>query len=150
VDKLLRLLGWTQSSRSHCATKFTDLLAELFSRSRDCLRGIPAGAAPDAELAIETSEYRNNVQRFGRILPWVQGRLLVEKARLQTLQSHITAAKAWAQASERPSESGWFKKGRDTLRTENLRASDVQYAFLLLRQLPSITQTRLRALIRKG
>jgi hypothetical protein len=133
--------GWTQSSRGHCATEFNDLLAELLAAA-DCLRGIPAGAAPDAELAIETSEYRNNRQRFGRSLPWVQGRLLVQKARLQTLQTHMTAAKAWARPAERPCESGWFKKGEGTLHTENLRTSDVQYAFLLLRQLPSITQTR--------
>jgi hypothetical protein len=65
--------GWTQSS----PTEFTVLLAELLGTA-DCLRGIPAGAAPDAELATEIFEYRNNVEQFGQILPCVQG-LLREK-----------------------------------------------------------------------
>jgi hypothetical protein len=72
VDKLLRLLGGHNRPAAIVPTEFTDLLAELLGVA-DCLRGIPAGAAPDAELAIETSEYRNNVEQFGRMLPWVQG-----------------------------------------------------------------------------
>ena len=96
--RLLRLMGGHNRPTAIAPTEFTDLLAELLGAA-DCLRSIPAGASPDAELATEISEYRNNVEQLGQILPWVQGRLLVEKARLQTLQTHMTAAKAWAQAS---------------------------------------------------
>ena len=98
--RLVRLLGGPNRPATIAPTEFTDLLAELL-RAADCLRGMPAAGAVDADLAAEISEYRNNVEKLVKVLPSVQGRLLVEKARLQTLQSHMTAAKAWAQASQK-------------------------------------------------
>jgi hypothetical protein len=97
--RLVRLLGGPNRPAAIAPTEFTDLLAELLPAA-DCLPGMLAAGAADAELANEISEYRNNLQKLEKILPSVQGRLLVEKARLQTLQSHMTAAKAWAQASQ--------------------------------------------------
>lgn len=96
--RLARLLGGHNRPATIAPTEFTDLLAELLGAG-DLWRGMP-GAAADAEMASEISEYRRNVEQLGKILPSVQGRLLVEKVRLQTLQSHMTAAKAWAQASK--------------------------------------------------
>jgi hypothetical protein len=96
--RLVRLIGGPNRPASIAPTEFTALLAELLPVA-DCLRGVAAAGAPDMELANEISKYRNNLEKLERLLPWIQGRLLVEKARLQTLQSHIIAAKAWAQAS---------------------------------------------------
>ena len=79
-------------------TEFTDLLWELRGAS-DCCRALSAEASADAELANEISAWRKNVEELEKLLPWVQGRLLVEKARLQALQAHVTAAECWAEAS---------------------------------------------------
>jgi len=96
--RLVRLMGGPNRPAAIAPTEFTDLLAELLAVA-DCLRVMLAAGALNMELANEISEYRINVEKLERILPSIQARLLVEKARLQTLQSHIIAAKAWAQAS---------------------------------------------------
>lgn len=80
--------------------EFTDLLHELQSAA-PCLRSLSSTVAISAETADEIAEYRKSLEQLEKILPWVQGRLLVEKARIQTLQSHMTAAKAWADASQK-------------------------------------------------
>lgn len=80
--------------------EFTDLLHEL-QCAAPCLRSLSSTVAISAETAEEIAEYRKSLEQLEKILPWVQGRLLVEKARIQTLQSHMTAAKAWADASQK-------------------------------------------------
>lgn len=81
-------------------TELTDLLAALRGVSA-CLRSLPAANAPDAELASEISAYRRNVQLLQQVLPSVQGRLLIEKARLQIARAHVAKAAAWAQVSQK-------------------------------------------------
>jgi hypothetical protein len=76
------------------------LQAELL-RAGECLRNIPCGASQDVELETAVSEYRSNVEHLAQTLPEVQGRLLTEKARLELTQMHVTATKAWAQASQK-------------------------------------------------
>jgi len=79
-------------------TEVTDLLAEL-RRASACLH--TAAGIPDVEMASEISEYRSHVQALEKILPSVQGRLLIEKARLQIARAHMAKAAAWAQGSQK-------------------------------------------------
>ncbi|MGO9125378.1 MAG: hypothetical protein ACLP6G_10880, partial [Terriglobales bacterium] len=81
-------------------TEFTDLRAELL-RSADCLRSLPPATNTNAEVATEISDYRRNMEALGKILPSLQGRLLVEKARLETAREHVAKAAAWAQGSKK-------------------------------------------------
>jgi hypothetical protein len=79
-------------------TEFTELLAEL-QRAATCLRTLPS-AVRNAKMALEVVEYRSHVQQLGKILPSVQGRLLIEKVRLETARMHTATAAAWAQGSK--------------------------------------------------
>jgi hypothetical protein len=96
--RLDRLRGGPDRPATISPTEFTDLLQELRSAAEH-LRGLPPAIAGSADTAADIAEYRKNLEQLERILPWVQGRLLIEKARLQTLQSHMAAARAWAEAS---------------------------------------------------
>lgn len=96
--RLDRLRGAPDRPALIAPTEFTDLLSELRGVN-DCCRGLSAAAPADAELANEICAWRKNVEELEKLLPWVQGRLLVEKARLQTLQAHMAAAESWAEAS---------------------------------------------------
>lgn len=97
--RLDRLRGAPDRPSIISPAEFTDLLEELRSAA-DYLRGLPPAISGRADTAEEIAQYRKNLEQLEKILPWVQGRLLVEKARLQTLQSHMGAAKAWAEASQ--------------------------------------------------
>jgi hypothetical protein len=97
--RLSRLSAQHKCPTAMVATEFTDLLAEL-RHSATCLRSLPT-AAPDADTANEISEYRSHVQQLGKILPSLQGRLLIEKARLENARTHVAKAAAWAQGSKR-------------------------------------------------
>jgi hypothetical protein len=65
-----------------------------------CWRSLAPNGVPDAELEEELREYRSNIEKLAKALPSVQGRLLAEKARLQSARSHLAATNAWAQASK--------------------------------------------------
>lgn len=82
------------------ANDLQDLLAELL-RASACLRTGPEEKPADAELQSEIAEYCTNLESLAKVLPSVQGRLLAERARIQIEQSHISARKAWAEASRR-------------------------------------------------
>ena|SRR5579863_2378451 len=97
--RLDRLRGGPNRPAIITPTEFTDLLKELRSAA-EYLRALPPAIAGRADTVEEIAQYRKNLEQLEKILPWVQGRLLVEKARLQTLQSHMGAAKAWAEASQ--------------------------------------------------
>lgn len=75
-----------------------DLRAAL-AGAANLSRALAGDPFPDAELKKVTSEYRSTVEQLAHILPLVYGRLLLEKARLQIAQAHVTATAAWAQAS---------------------------------------------------
>jgi hypothetical protein len=75
------------------------LLTDL-SHAACVVRTIPS-AASHAEMKKEISQYRSTVEQLAQILPAVHGRLLTEKARLEIMQTHMTAAAAWAQASKK-------------------------------------------------
>lgn len=88
------------------AGDLSGVLAELL-RAGECLRNLPSHNTPStpataqetAALAGETSTYRDNLEKLKRFLPDLHARLLAEKARLETAQTHVAAASAWARAS---------------------------------------------------
>ncbi len=75
------------------------LLKELL-RAGNCWRSVAPDAAPDADLDNAIADYRSIVERIAEILPRIHGRLLTEKARLEIARAHVTAASAWAKASQ--------------------------------------------------
>src|SRR5271170_6332984 len=81
--RLARLPGGRTNSGALAPTELTDLLTEL-RRGTDCWRSLPTASTPEGEMVSELSDYRSNVERLGKILPSLQGRLLIEKARLET------------------------------------------------------------------
>ncbi len=97
---LLRL----RPEQRHCSTirpqDFSDLLSEIL-RAGECLRRLPAPCEEAVALEQETLEYRSNLERLKHFLPELHGNLLAEKARLETAQTHVAAAAAWARASKK-------------------------------------------------
>jgi hypothetical protein len=88
----------------HCLTiraqDFSDILSQLL-RAGECLRHLPPQSEPSAALEKESLEYRNNLEELKHFLPDLHGRLLAEKARLETAQTHLAAAAAWVRASNK-------------------------------------------------
>jgi hypothetical protein len=97
---LLRL----HPERKHCSAirpqDFSDILSQLL-RAGECLRGRLASSETNAALERESLEYRGNLEKLKQFLPDLHGRLLAEKARLETARTHVAAAAAWAQASKK-------------------------------------------------
>lgn len=97
---LLRL----RPERKHCSTiqpqDLSDLLSQLL-RAAECLRRLPAHSEATAELEKESLKYRGNLENLQHFLPDLHGRLLAEKARLETARTHVAAAAAWARASKK-------------------------------------------------
>jgi hypothetical protein len=81
-------------------SEFTDMLADL-RQATECLRSLPVSQAPFTKMAHEICEYRSHLQQLEKILPSVQARLLIEKARLQTARTHVAKAVAWAEGSKK-------------------------------------------------
>ncbi len=77
-----------------------DLLADLHNAA-ELLRGVPSGSAQDPELEKVIGTYRQNVEQLEKTLPAIQGRLLAEKARLESVRAHLAAATAWAEARKK-------------------------------------------------
>jgi len=90
--------------RKHCSTitprDFSDLLTHLL-RAAECLRRRPRPSEAAAAFEKEALEYRAHLEKLKQFLPDLQGRLLAEKARLETERTHVAAAAAWAQASHK-------------------------------------------------
>jgi hypothetical protein len=90
--------------QKHCSTiraqDFFDILNQLL-RASDCLRGLPPGSALPSALEKEALTYRGNLEKLENFLPDIHARLLAEKVRLETAQTHLAGAAAWAQASKK-------------------------------------------------
>jgi len=90
--------------QKHCSTitpqDFSDILSQLL-RAAECLRRVPA--QPEAAVALEEEslKYRSNLEKLRDFLPDLRGRLLAEKSRLESAQTHVAAAAAWARASKK-------------------------------------------------
>jgi hypothetical protein len=96
---LARLLPEANPSTALTARDFSGLLVKLL-RARDCLQSVAPCSAPEMEVKKAISEYRTTVEQLALALPRMHGKLLIEKARLEIAQAHVTAAAAWAQASQ--------------------------------------------------
>jgi hypothetical protein len=75
------------------------LLSELLRVGSELrAKPVPAkGADPAWDEELEA--YRNHVERLRALLPSIHSQLLAERARLETQQSRVRAAAAWAHAS---------------------------------------------------
>lgn len=102
-DNLRSALLRLRPEHRHCSTirpqDFSDMLGQLV-RAADCLRNLPAKLQAGSELEKEISKYRGNLENLKHCLPDLHGRLLAERARLQSAQAHVAAATAWARASK--------------------------------------------------
>ena len=67
----------------------------------ECLRHLPPQSEIRISIAKEALEYRSNLEKLKHFLPDLQGRLLAERARLETARNHVAAAAAWARASKK-------------------------------------------------
>jgi hypothetical protein len=103
-DNLRSALIRLRPEQKHCSAirpqDFADMLGELV-RAADCLRNLPANLKAGSELEKEISEYRGNLEKLKQLLPDLHGRLLAERARLQSVRAHVAAAAAWAGASKK-------------------------------------------------
>src|SRR4030088_1247267 len=103
-DNLHSALIRLHPEQKHCSTitpeDFSDILSQLL-RAAECLSCLPA--EPEAAVALkkESLKYLSNLGKLKDFLPDLPGRLLAEKARLETAQSHVAAAAAWARASKK-------------------------------------------------
>jgi hypothetical protein len=102
-DNLRSALLRLRPEQMHCSTirpqDFSDLLGELL-RAADCRCRLPANLEAGSELEKEISEYRGNLEKLKQFLPDLHGRLLAERARLQSVQTQVAAAAAWARAGK--------------------------------------------------
>jgi hypothetical protein len=75
---------------------FSDLLSGI-------LRAAECRAHSESSVAFEEEslEYRSNLEKLKDFLPDLHERLLAEKSRLETAQTHVSAASAWARASQK-------------------------------------------------
>jgi hypothetical protein len=100
-DSLRSALIRLRPEQRHCSTirpqDFSDLISEIL-RAAECLRQ-PAQADAAVALQHESLEYRSNLEKLKDFLPELYGNLLAEKSRLETAQTHVAAAAAWARAS---------------------------------------------------
>jgi hypothetical protein len=85
--------------RTHCsaihAQDFSELGCEI-SRAADLIRRVSLSSDLSVELKNESLQYRGNLEQLKHLLHDLQGRLLVEKVRLESATNHIAAAAAWA------------------------------------------------------
>jgi len=79
---------------------FEELQREL-TRAAELLRRVSPESMRDLEMAKEVAVCRSSLEELHQQLPKIQGRLLAEKARLESERSHLGAAAAWADASRR-------------------------------------------------
>lgn len=74
--------------------EFSNLLAVVLQGS-ECLLKLPE---EDQQTGGECAEYRRNLELLKQFLPYIHGRLLAERARLENTQTHLVAASAWARS----------------------------------------------------
>ncbi len=103
-DNLHSALTRLQPEQKHCSAirpqDFSDIMNQIL-RAAECLKRSPAPPVSATELERETLKYRRNLEKLKDFLPDLHERLLAEKARLETAQSHVAAAAAWARASNK-------------------------------------------------
>ncbi len=78
----------------------TGLLEELRQTAK-LLGKVPSGPPLETEWERALSDYRSHAQQLEKLLPGVQGRLLAEKARLESARAHLAAAAAWMEGQKK-------------------------------------------------
>ena len=96
---LRRALVSFRPERRHCSTitpqDFTIILDQLLRAA-----SVRDPFEPTTEFEKELLEYRSNLEKLTQLLPDLQGRLLAEKARLESARSQLASAAVWAQTSK--------------------------------------------------
>jgi hypothetical protein len=103
-DNLRSALIRLRPERKLCSSirpqDFSDLLSQLL-RAAECLRRQRTQSEASVALEEESLEYRSNLEKLKDFLPDLHGRLLAEKSRLETAQTHVAAVAAWVRASNK-------------------------------------------------
>jgi len=103
-DNLRSALIRLRPERKLCSSirpqDFSDLLSQLL-RAAECLRCQRTQSEASEALEEESLEYRSNLEKLKDFLPDLHGRLLAEKSRLETAQTHVAAVAAWVRASKK-------------------------------------------------
>ena len=100
VQGLIALVLPVSSTSSMIDAKLFAGLLESMGRANQWL-GVRACEVREVDLEKEIAEYRQNLERLGQLLPTIQGKLLIEKARLQQARLHLEGAVAWTQARKK-------------------------------------------------
>ncbi|HEX3353813.1 MAG TPA: hypothetical protein VHS34_13420 [Terriglobales bacterium] len=98
-EMMFRLQPGQAADELSACRELESLLAEL-TRTAAWLRRVPPAALEDVDLAQEISDYRQNLEQLQTLLPTIQQQLLATKIRLELAGNHVTAARAWANASQ--------------------------------------------------
>ena len=102
-DRLRSALVRLRPEQRDCSTitarDLSDLLGEIV-RAAECLRHASCHSEATLALEEESLEYRCNLEKLDNFLPDLHARLLAERARLESAQSHVAAAVAWVRASK--------------------------------------------------
>ncbi len=69
--------------------------------ARESVKEIQTDPQVSSELADEIARYRGNLLELKKTLPRFQMRLLTERSRLETAQTQVTRAAAWAQTNKK-------------------------------------------------
>ena len=90
--------------QKHCSTitpqDFAGLLSNIL-RAAQCLQRLRTQSEASTAIEEESLEYLTNLEKLKDFLPDLRGRLLAEKSRLESAQTHVAAAAAWARASKK-------------------------------------------------
>jgi hypothetical protein len=75
-----------------------ELLSELLHAGQWLRLEATVQRSPELEAAL--TEYRATVQQLRDLLPFIQGQLLAERARLEAKRTRVESATEWARASQ--------------------------------------------------
>jgi len=98
-EMMFRLQPGQATHEISACRELENLLAEL-TRTAAWLRHVAPDALEDVDLAQEVSDYRQSLEQLQILLPTIQRQLLATKIRLEAAGNHVTAARAWASASQ--------------------------------------------------
>ena len=90
--------------QKHCSAirpeDFAALLSEML-RARESLKQLKRDSESAGAVENESLEYRSNLEKLQYFLPDLHGRLIAERARIETARQHVAAAVAWAGTSNK-------------------------------------------------
>jgi hypothetical protein len=96
-SSLLRFRAEQKNCSSFTPQDFASLLSEIL-RGAECLPSTLPFQTSDA-MRRAMGDYRLTLEKLREFLPELHNNLLTEKSRLETAQTHIAAASAWARSN---------------------------------------------------